>query len=250
MPFWNRSKAGAPVTEAERVSDEISHRAGDRPCTERGCALTTGLSCAYVDRRGRRCPTSWCPEHRLVMDGKVYCRRHAGIVSALPGGSTSSSAPLPDLENRAPSLVSWVAREVDADIRRLLLAELDDAGGAQLITDPVYLIFVGPERRRAWERAWKLVTHTGTALRVALMVEEEVDSELAVKIGANVLERMVPPWIARRHEARRPDAEGDAQRRREFNERLIEVIRLGIENERRITRIAAESAHLKHTGDN
>jgi hypothetical protein len=137
---------------------------------------------------------------------------------------------MPDLETRAPSLVSWVAREVDADIRQLLLAEPRD-GGAQLVTDPVYLVFIGSDRRRAWERAWKLVDRSGRSLRVSLLVEEGADAEVAVRVDSAIVERLVPPWIVQRLHGALPPPEVDAQRRKDFNRRLLGMISKGMERE-------------------
>jgi hypothetical protein len=236
VPFWNRSRADdAMLAEAHRRSEVVAQMPGDLPCTEGGCERTTALACQYVDRRNRSCQSAWCPEHRLVIDGQIFCRRHAGVVSALPGAGTHRNLPLPDLENRAPSLVSWVARELDADIRRLLLAELPSNSGAQLITDPVYLVFVGADRQRAWERSWKLVDHTGHSLRVALIVEEDADAEIGVKIGSQIIDRLLPPWIVQRLHGAPPPPAVDAHRRDEFNRRIIESIRAGIAHERQFT---------------
>jgi hypothetical protein len=197
-----------------------------------GCSSSSGVPCAYTDRRRRRCPTAWCADHRLVIDGRAYCRRHAGVVSALPRGFSGRAAPLPDIDNRAPSLVSWVAREVDADVRRLLLAELQPrAEGAQIVIDPVYLVFVGPERRRAWERAWKLVDRAGRSLRVSLLVEEHEDAEVTVRVNSRVVERAAPPWITQRLAGVEEPPEMDAQRRKEFNRHVCELIRVGIRRE-------------------
>ncbi len=80
--------------------------------------------CEYVDRRGRECRTAWCIEHRVTIEDRVYCRRHAGVVSALPSLDSSLAVSLPDLDNRAPSLVGWVSRQIDGDVWRLLLKEL------------------------------------------------------------------------------------------------------------------------------
>ncbi|MGO8686007.1 MAG: hypothetical protein ACLQT7_02305 [Candidatus Dormibacteria bacterium] len=200
---------------------------GDQPCTQPGCGALTGVACEYMDRRGHGCRTAWCPDHRLVIDTRVYCRRHAGVVSALPVGYVGHTAPMPDLETRAPSLVSWVAREVDADIRQLLLAEAGE-GAVQLVTDPVYLVFVGSDRRRAWERAWKLVDHTGRSLRVSLLVEEGADAELAVRVDTTVVGRLAPPWIVQRLHGALPPPEVDSDRRRDFNRRLLGIIDKGV----------------------
>ena len=246
MPFWKKSRddqVPANVVEAHRLSAALSRLEGALACNEQGCLESNGVACQYVDRRNRACKSAWCPAHRIVMDTQVFCRRHAGVVSALPGGP-GGTAPLPDLENRAPSLVSWVARELDADIRAVLLKEVAAQGGAQLIADPVCLIFLGTERRRAWERAWKLATHTGLAIRVGLQVEEDADAEVAVKIGANVVDRVVPPWIVQRLHRDSPSAEVDADRRREFNRRLLGAITKGVGRERELAQHVAHEEEM------
>ena len=249
MPFWKKAQVAEAVpptvVEAHRLSEALARLEGSLSCSERTCEASSGVACQYVDRRNRTCKTAWCPQHRIVMDGQVLCRRHAGVVSALPR-DTHSSAPLPDLENRAPSMVSWVARELDADIRSLLLQEISTTEGGQLVADPLYLIFLGADRIRAWERAWKLVTHTGTAFRVSLCVEEDADTEVCVKVGSNVLDRAVPPWIVDRPGSE-GFAEGDDQRLRgEFNARLLEVIKQGMGNERQFASDArAEEGQVK-----
>ncbi len=232
MASWSRSRPPAAISEVgpQRDTASVAELAGDERCTQPGCGSSTGLACTYMDRRGRGCRTAWCPDHRLVIDGRVYCRRHAGVVSALPAGYAGLTAPMPDLETRAPSLVSWVAREVDADVRALLLAKPWD-GRAQVVTDPVYLVFIGTDRRRAWERAWKLVDQSGRSLRVSLLVEEGADAEVAVKVGAAIVERLAPPWIVQRLHGALPPPEVDAERRNNFNRRLLGIIRKGMERE-------------------
>ena len=179
------------------------------------------------------------------MDGQVLCRRHAGIVSALPKDNPSS-APLPDLENRAPSLVSWIARELDADIRVVLLDRVSSSTGAQLIADPVYLIFVGSDRTRTWERAWKLATHKGTSLRVALQVEEVSDTEIGVKIGSVVIARETPPWIVQRPEGSLLPPEEDNRLRQEFNAHLLSIISRGLDDEMKLSsELEAEVGNVK-----
>jgi hypothetical protein len=230
MASWSRSRQPITISGvgSGRGAAAAVDLAGDQPCTQPGCGTTSGLACEYVDRRGHGCRTAWCPAHRLVIDGRVYCRRHAGVVSALPVGYVGHVAPMPDLETRAPSLVSWVAREVDADIRQQLLTELRD-DRIQLLTDPVYLVFIGHDRRRAWERAWKLVEPSGQSLRISLLVEECADAEVAVRVNARIVDRLTPPWIVQRLHGASPPPEVDAQRRKDFNRRLLGIIRRGVE---------------------
>jgi hypothetical protein len=233
MVSWSRARApvgaAAPAVGPEQRSADLAAQAGDLACTQPGCTSATGLRCDYVDRRGRACRTAWCPEHRLVIDERVYCRRHAGVVSALPVGPAGQAATMPDLENRAPSLVSWVAREVDADIRELLLSGFPPGGGTELVTDPVYLVFTGGDRRRAWERAWKVVDRAGRSLRVCLLVEECADAEVAIQVNSAIVERLAPPWIVQRLYGAQPPPELDAQRRKDFNQRVFGIIRKGID---------------------
>lgn len=164
----------------------------------------------------------------MVVEGHVYCRRHGGVMVALSGGP-AERASLPDLSNRAPSLVSWVAREIDADVREILQSRAPQ--GALLAVDPVFLIFVGGQRHRAWERTWKVSDHTGHTVRVALQVEETADVEVCVKIGAVVRARVVPPWIAGRLKREQLDPFEDARARKAFNEKILKVIREGVDEE-------------------
>lgn len=251
MSSWSRARTPvetAPAGGGEPQSASYADLAGDQPCTQPGCGQSTGVVCEYVDRRARACPTAWCPEHRLVIDDRVYCRRHAGVVSALPVGYVGHAAPMPDLETRAPSLASWVAREVDEDLRELLLRELSD-GRSQLVTDPVYLVFIGSDRRRAWERAWKLVDQLGRSLRVSLLVEECADAEVAVRVNSEIIDRLVPPWIVQRLHGAEPPPEVDAQRRKDFNRRLLGVVIRGMEREGFRWRLGAEPSDGAATSD-
>ena len=205
------------------------------PCTRAGCTRSDAVQCAYIDRRSRACRTAWCPVHAVIVEHQVYCRRHAGVITSLPSADSSLVAPLPDLDNRAPSLVGWVARELDQSVWDILLHELDADAGAQLIADPVTLVFSGVDRRRAWERAWKLDTHTGIARRASIQVAEYADTEVVVKVGANVVDRLVPPWITRRARGDTPDPITDRRDRDAFNQRALDAIRRGLVREREVT---------------
>src|SRR5579864_7291167 len=121
MPLFRKAKPEAVVEmTAEERAAELAARLGDLPCNEVGCTAQTGIACEYVDRRDRACRTAWCPAHRMVVDERIYCRRHAGVVSSLPTDA-AQSMPLPDLENRAPSLVGWMSRQIDAEVWRIML---------------------------------------------------------------------------------------------------------------------------------
>src|SRR5207248_3146565 len=104
-------------------------------CTAASCTATDATACAYIDRRQRPCSTAWCAEHVVIVDGLTLCRRHAGVVRAI-GTASDRLQSLPDLENRAPSLVNWVAEEVDADVRGILERY---AGGSSIIDQSAIL---------------------------------------------------------------------------------------------------------------
>ncbi len=220
--------------------DQVMPTVSTHPCTQAGCTSTDGAPCEYVDRRGRECRTAWCVEHRVTIEDRVYCRRHAGVVSALPSLDSSLAVSLPDLDNRAPSLVGWVSRQIDGDVWRLLLKELSSGTGGQLVADPVTLIFVGIGRQRAWERAWRLDSHVGIAHRVSVVVEELDDTMITVKVGGNTVEQLVPPWIQHRVRGETVAPDQDRKEREEFYQRVLDSIERGLGHERDLSHYMAE----------
>ncbi len=222
--------------EAKDGQQGIALQEGSAPCSFAHCAARTGLSCEYVDRRGRACTTAWCPAHRIIVDGHVYCRRHAGIIAAIPKHVAGSghAQPLPDLENRAPSLANWVADDCDADIRSLLVHEAQALNGGEVVVDPLIITYSGMDRSRVWERVWKLVEHTGMIYRISIAVEEELDAEVIIKVNQTSVYRAIPPWIGQRLLQRPIRPEVDAQRRKEFHDKIIGYVSRGIAREREL----------------
>ena len=220
--------------------DRLMPTVSMHPCTQAGCTSREAAPCEYVDRRGRECRTAWCVEHRVTIEDRVYCRRHAGVVSALPSLDSNSQVSLPDLDNRAPSLVGWVSRQIDGDVWRLLLKELAAGSGAQLVADPVTLVFEGIGRQRAWERSWRLDSHIGIALRVSILVEEIDDTKITVKVGGNTVEQLVPPWIQHRVRGEAVAPDEDRKEREDFYQRLLDSIERGLGHERDLSRLMAE----------
>jgi hypothetical protein len=230
MPFWKRDRDTVRGSDEPRPEDAAPEPVvvGSLPCSQRDCSNQTAEACGYVDRRSRSCGMAWCPDHQSIVGGVVYCRRHAGVVRALQG---QSQTVMPDIENRAPSLVNWVGRDVEQVIQEIVTGYRSELGTDTLVADPVSLVFLGPERARVWERSWKLVDHTGWNLRVALEVDEVRDTEVAVRVGRNVVARMTPPWIdaRRRGEVVAPDV--DAEQRAEFYRGIASAVTSAIEHE-------------------
>ena len=195
---------------------------GHRACSEAECLSDRGLDCVYVDRRSQSCETAWCPEHVAAVDGRPYCRRHAGVIRALP---TADPQTLPEVHNRAPSLLEWVAREVGPEIHAMLTAaalrgQLLQEDGARLT-----LIPSGHRRVRAWERAWKLFDHTGHHLTVSLDVEEAHDLEVIVRVNGVIIDRLTPPWITARRNGLQLPPDVDQAQRRAYYAQVLDSVR-------------------------
>lgn len=229
MPLWRRAPGGAlqdAVAPVAAPTPEPEPLLGDRDCSATGCAETTGVPCAYVDRRDRACATAWCPAHRDLAGGRVYCRRHAGVMRALAAGSDVFS--VPDLDTRAPSLVEWVARDLDGDLRAVLMATGE---GESVTSEAAHLVHAGRTRERGWERSWRLCRYTGFVHRVAVQVDEGRDTEVVVRVGHREVARLIPPWIAARQGGEEVTPAEDAQRRAHFHDLLLGAVRQGLVEE-------------------
>jgi len=193
-------------------------------CDLAGCTSENATACTYLDGRGRACETTYCPEHGTLVDGAFYCRRHAGVVRAVGSVATPGSG-LPDLDNRAPSLVHWIARDLDENVRRLLTAS---AGrGESVIADETVRVVRDFNRNARWEQSWRLVDHTGLILKVTVQVFEDNDSLVRVHVGSGVIADGVPPWIVRRSEE--GDVTSDDEKRRKFYQWLDESIFMAVD---------------------
>ncbi len=166
---------------------------GNLPCRARGCPNQNGVLCHYIDRRGRRCGTAWCPHHWATVGGIVYCRRHAGTIAAI--GYFDHPAGMPDVDNRAPSLVNWVARDLDAFVAATLVQCATP--GETFVREPVVSTHADRSGGRRYERGWKLVDHTGLRLVVGVYVLESEETTIRVRVGSGVVAEGVPPWVER-----------------------------------------------------
>jgi hypothetical protein len=154
------------------------------------CAAGTGIACAYIDRRGRSCPTAWCPSHRTVVDDTVYCALHAASVSA--ERPTFADTLHPELGSRLPALIAWISRVAEDDIVATLHGICHDRGEV-LVGDPVRRLLLGTLREPTWERAWKTCSADGVSARVAIAVEEAQPDEVLAKVNSQVIARLSTP---------------------------------------------------------
>jgi hypothetical protein len=178
-----------------------------------------------VDRREQSCTSHWCAAHAQTVAGRAYCRRHAGVARALLEDPDCPS--MPDIDNRAPSLLEWLARDLQDGITALLMATGE---GDSVTTGAAHLVRVGADRGRAWERSWRLCRHTGIAQRVTLQVAERDDTQVVVKVGRTERTRMTPPWIEARRYALALDHAEDARRRAAFREAMLTAVAEGLES--------------------
>ena len=194
----------------------------EQPCSEPGCQAENRVSCDYRDRRGIPCPTAWCADHVVTVNSWHLCRRHARTVQALAPVEFRGQLPPPDLDNRSPSLASYLAEALDSRMRAALTALSRPASGEHVGTEALTLV-TDQNRDRRWVQGWKLFDNTGPLLRIDVEVGEARDPECAFRLNSRVILRCVPPWIQDR-KAHVPPVEGaEAERRRQaFYDSLME----------------------------
>jgi hypothetical protein len=210
----------APFDRMWKLRQALRRPSGRMRCTEQGCHQAVTIRCVYADRRQRICGTTWCIRHGAMFNDSAYCRRHAGTVAALSNGFYQLA--LPDLDNRAPSLVGWMSGELDAPIRFALRASAPDAD-TTLVADPVRLTSPGTSPR-CWARAWKLVDHLGVVHQVAIEVEEDAQAVVGVRVDNDLIGRSMPPWIEHRQAVGAMTPGEDAAARSAFNQALARSV--------------------------
>jgi hypothetical protein len=201
-------------------------------CGRGGCANAADFSCSYVDRRRQVCDTHWCAQHALDIGGRQFCARHASTVIAV-GQELLQAGHLPELDNRVPSLVYWVGRDLDSDVPVILATVLNQNDGETLVVDPVALVAGGGRTsERRWERNWKVLSHVGISQKVTLLVTEGEPNDIVLRVGSVVVARETPPWIAAREAGRELDPEQDNSERRAFYHRLHDAISAALSAEK------------------
>jgi hypothetical protein len=212
-----------------RRTADFAAPTGTLPCRARGCLNQTGIECGYTDRHGKVCGAAFCPEHRATVRGVIYCRRHSSTMAAL-GGNAQTLA-LPELDSRAASLVSWIADSLEADISALL--EEAARPNERVTSDREVTVVLDANRQRRWERGWKLIENTGVSLKVSLQVSAGRDDALVeARVGAFVVARGVPPWVARRRAGVDVTEQGDAEQRDLFRRFFLDHIAAEVINQR------------------
>jgi hypothetical protein len=190
-------------------------------CSARGCVDENAQLCGYRDRHGKSCGAARCAAHGVVLHGVTYCRRHGSTVQAIdtPTGHANDVA---DVDDRAPSLVNWIANDLDKDVRRLLAEAAQP--GENVLTDGFVQLTRDKVRRARWERSWRIVDHTGLVLKVVIYTDEGDDSLVHVRVGDLLIAEGVPPWIASRQDGEESTPTLEISRRQQFYKSLEESI--------------------------
>lgn len=159
-----------------------------------------------------------------MVANSVYCRRHAGIMAAVLA-LPDEERELPDLDNRAPSLLEYIARRLHASAVQLLQQEGGAHPGSAINVDPMHATMAGTPRVRGWEHRWRLLDQTGPLATVGIRIDEESDSTVQVKVDGNVVHIAQPPWISERGSG---SEEGDSARRELFDRDLVGAMTEGL----------------------
>ncbi len=149
---------------------------------------------------------SRCVEQPIAGGTPVRCARFTA-----PAGHANAVA---DLQDRAPSLISWIADDVNEAIRTLLVTAART--GERVLTDGYVQLTRDIVRRARWERSWRIVDNTGLVLKISLYIDDGDDSLVHVRVGDLLVGEGVPPWIARRGQGEDVAAAIDISQRRQF----------------------------------
>ena len=184
------SRPATAVVVPEPAPVPAAFQPGSRRCSALRCEAHTGSPCAYVDRRGRSCGTAWCPADRSIVNGRVYCSLHAHTISGIEHEFGSSVHP--DITSRTVAAMTWMAG-VAADDIVAILNFMCLLRGELLVTDPIRRVFHPAERRRVWEKHWKVLSPTGVTLRVCLAADEATPDIVDVKVNNECIARLRLP---------------------------------------------------------
>jgi len=134
---------------------------------------------------------------------------------------------LPDVDNRAASLVSWIGDEVNSRIQRVLTTVAPErtkviAGRVRLQLAPKML----ERRQRRWVKAWKVSDHTGVLRTVSIEVDERHPIEVSARVDGRSVGHGVPPWIAYRD--LNGSEQSDQEQRQAYYNGLVRSVSAGL----------------------
>ena len=164
------------------------------------------------------------------------CRRRKCVASL----DDSLAVSLPDLDNRAPSLVGWVSRQIDGDVlappaQRAEVGERWPARGRSRDPDlrrhrPAASLGAGVAARQS-RRHRSSGEHPGRGAR------RHHDYRQGRR---KHVEQLVPPWIEHRVRGEAVAPDEDRKEREDFYQRVLDSIERGLGHERDLSSYMAE----------
>jgi hypothetical protein len=196
MGPWRRGTTQEPElapsdAPGAMIGDAPDPLVGNQPCSALRCSSLRGRRCSYVDRRGRRCQTAWCPADRTVVKGQVYCALHARAVEGLEWEFGTASHP--DLDSRTVPVLQWISSAA-ADEIIATLNVFCALHGEMLVAEPVRRHFNPIARSRVWEKQWKTLSPTSVSLRVSIASDEARPTEIRIQVNGHDVNVVPPPW--------------------------------------------------------
>jgi len=142
----------------------------------------------------------------------------------------------PDVDNRAPSLVAWIARAFAPPLEAMLRTIARDH--ERVISEPLRPIIADDGVGQAWRRSWRLSDGASPRLVVGIEVDEANDEAVLVTVYTDVVRRDTPPWIAARRRGEELPAVEDERRRRLFYQAMLEAVAEGAARQLRLRRLS------------
>jgi hypothetical protein len=190
-----RWRTGTAAKHPDAVRSDTTRRpetvAGNQACSALRCSSLVGMPCSYVDRRGRRCKTAWCPADRSVVEGKIYCALHAHAMQALEWEFGAASHP--DIDSRTVPVLQWISSAA-ADEVIATLNVFCALNGEMLVAEPVRRRFNPVSHSRVWEKQWKTLSPTSVTIRVSISSDEDRPTEIHIKVNGHDVNVVPPPF--------------------------------------------------------
>ena len=186
---------GRPSTDRLPVGTTRAGARRPRPGISRArrvrCSSLAGMPCSYVDRRGRRCKTAWCPADRSVVDAKIYCALHAHAMQALEWELALRHTPTSTV---VPSRCCSGSPSAAADEVIATLNVFCALNGEMLVAEPVRRRFNPLSHSRVWEKQWKTLSPTSVTIRVAISSDEDRPTEIHIAVNGHDVNVVPPPF--------------------------------------------------------
>ncbi|HVC03792.1 MAG TPA: hypothetical protein VND88_03875 [Candidatus Acidoferrales bacterium] len=187
----HRSPGEVAFRSPDRATSSPETVAGNQACSALRCSSLAGMPCSYVDRRGRRCKTAWCPVDRHVVEGRIYCALHAHAMQALEWEFGAASHP--DVDSRTVPILQWISSAA-ADEVIATLNVYCALHGEMLVAEPVRRKFNPVAHSRVWEKQWKTLSPTNVSLRVCIASDEARPTEIHIQVNGHDVNVVPPPW--------------------------------------------------------